>query len=194
MQLRTRALLALTAMGGSAAMLPTLAAAATDFGYTYAEARYLDINRDSGNDAEGLTAIGWYRLNERFFLTGQIIGVDFDGGADAQTYALGGGFIQSLNDHWDAVLMTSFRHVELDTGPRTTSDNGYVAQLGLRGMPIPKLEARAFVNYVNVNRGETSFFLSGEYWFSPSLAAGLAAEFGETADTISVGIRYAFGP
>jgi hypothetical protein len=193
MRFRTRAFLALAAMGGSAAILPATATAATDFGYTYAEARYLDINRDEGSDADGLTAIGWYRLNERFFLLGQFIGVDSDGGADVTTYALGGGFIQPLNNHWDAVLTTSFRRVELDTGLRTTSDNGYAAQLGLRGMPIPKFEARAFVNYVNVNRSETSFFLSGDYWFSPSLSAGLAAELGENADTISIGVRYAFG-
>jgi hypothetical protein len=187
MRIRTRAFLAL------AAILPLTATAATDFGYTYAEARYLDINRDKGSDADGLTAIGWYRLNQRFFLLGQFIGVDNDSGADAKTYALGTGFIQPLSNHWDAVLIPSFRHVELDTNPRSTSDNGYAVQLGLRGMPIPKLETRAFVNYVNINRGETSFFLSGDWWFSPSLSAGLAAEFGEKADTISVGVRYAFG-
>jgi hypothetical protein len=91
------------------------------------------------------------------------------------------------------VLIPSFRHVELDSGARTTSENGYAVQLGLRGMPIPKLEARAFVNYVNVNRGETSFLVSGDYWLSASLSAGLAAELGENANTISLGVRYAFG-
>ena len=187
MRFRTRAFLAF------AAILPVTAMAATDFGYTYAEARYLDIDRDKGSDADGATAIGWYRLNQRFFALGQFIGVKNDGGGDAQTYAVGAGFIQPLDNHWDAVLMTSYRRVELDTGPRTTSDNGYAVQLGLRGMPIPKFEARAFVNYVNVNRDETSFFLSGDYWFSPSLSAGLAAELGENANTISVGVRYAFG-
>jgi hypothetical protein len=190
MQLRTHALAALTAFGG--AMLP-VAAQASDFGYTYAEARYLSINPERGGDADGATAIGWYRLNERFFVTGQYIGVDLDNGTDAKTFAVGGGFIQSFNEHWDAVLMTSFRRAELDTGLRTTSNNGYAAQLGIRGMPIPKFETRAFVNYVNVNQGETSFFVSGDYSFSPALAAGIAAEFGENADTISVGIRYAFG-
>jgi hypothetical protein len=187
MQLRTRAVLAL------AAILPVSAMAASDFGYTYAEARYLDIDRDKGSDADGLTAIGWYRLNERFFALGQFIGVNNDGGGHAQTYAVGAGFIQPLSNHWDAVLIPSFRHVELDTGSRTTSANGYAVQLGLRGMPIPKFEARAFVNYVNVNKGETSFLLSGDYWVTSSLSAGLAAELGEKANTISVGVRYAFG-
>jgi hypothetical protein len=193
MQLRTRAFLALAAMAASAAILPTTATAATDFGYTYAEARYLDIDRDKGSDADGLTAIGWYRLNKRFFLLGQFIGVNNDGGGDAQTYAAGAGFIQPLSNHWVAVLIPSFRHVELDSGARTTSDDGYAVQLGLRGMPVPKFEARAFVNYVDVNRGETSFLLSGDYWFSSSLSAGLAAELGENANTISLGVRYAFG-
>src|SRR5262245_48624699 len=187
MRLRTRAFLAV------AAILPITAIASNDFGYTYAEARYLDIDRDQGSDADGLTAIGWYRLNQRFFLLGQFIGVNNDGGGNAHTYAAGAGFIQPLSDHWDAVLIPSFRHVELDTGARTTSDNGYAVQLGLRGMPIPKFETRAFVNYVDVNRGETSFLLSGDYWFTSSLSAGLAAELGEHANTISLGFRYAFG-
>jgi hypothetical protein len=193
MQLRTRALAALTAIGCSAAMLPHAAQAATDFGYTYAEARYLNIDPERGADADGATAIGWYRLNERFFLTGQYIGVDFDSGVDAKTFALGGGFIQSLNDHWDVVVLASARRTELDTGLTTAADNGYAAQLGIRGMPIPRLETRAFVNHVNVNRGETSLFLSGDWSFTPSLAGGIAAEFGENANTISVGLRYAFG-
>jgi hypothetical protein len=190
MQLRTHALAALTV---SAAMLSATAQAASDFGYTYAELRYLNISPDRGDDANGATAIGWYRLNEKLFLTGQYIGVNPDGAADTKTFAVGGGFIMSLNEHWDAVVMANARRAELDTGPRTLSDNGYAAQLGIRGMPIPRFETRAFVNYVDINEGSTSFFLSGDYSFTPALAAGIAAELGEDADIFSIGIRYAFG-
>ena len=60
-------------------------------------------------------------------------------------------------------------------------------------MPIPKFEARAFVNYVDVVDDDTSLFVSGDYWLSPQLAAGIAAEGGGDADIFSVGVRYSFG-
>jgi hypothetical protein len=193
MRLTTPAIVALATLGGSAAILPA-AVHASDFGYTYAEFRYLDINADNnGGDAEGGTAIGWYRLNERFFALGQLTKLDRDSGVDATTFAAGGGYILSLNDHWDVVGIATLRRAELDTGPRTLSDNGYGVQLGIRGMPIPRIETRAFVNYVDISKGDTSFFLSGDYSFTPTLAGGIAAEFGGDADTFSVGFRYAFG-
>jgi len=192
MQARTGALMALTAMSGLAMALP-LSVSAADLGYTYAELRYLDIDFDAGNGADGVTGIGWYRLNDRFFAIGQLTGVDVDTGAETMTIAAGGGLIQPLNDKWDAVATATYRHTEVDTALRDTSNDGYGVQLGLRGMPIPKIETRAFVNYVDVTGGETSYLLSGDYWFSPVLSAGLAIELGENADTISIGARYAFG-
>jgi hypothetical protein len=191
MRLTTSAIVALTAIG-TTAILPA-AVHASDFGYTYAEARYLNIDFDQGGKADGATAIGWYRLDPRFFLIGQVTDVDRDGGADATTFAAGGGYILTLNDHWDVVATATFRRAELDTGPRTLGNNGYGAQLGIRGMPISRFEARAFVNHVDITEPDTSFFLSGDWSFTPSLAAGIAAEFGGNADTISVGFRYAFG-
>jgi hypothetical protein len=190
MRATNRVLLAL----GVSAVLAPMAVQAGDFGYTYGELRYLDVDPDDGPGADGGTAIGWYRLNESFFLTGQAIRVENDNDAKSTTYALGGGYIKPLNDTWDAVAMASLRHAELDTGARTQSDEGYGVQLGVRGMPIPKIETRAFVNYVDVTEGDTSFFVSGDYFFSPTFAAGVAAEFGGDADTVSVGIRYSFGP
>jgi hypothetical protein len=166
MRATNRSLLALVVSG----VLAPVAVQAGDFGYTYGELRYLDVDLDGSNGADGGTAIGWYRLNESFF------------------------YIMPLNDTWDAVAMASLRHAELDTGPRTQSDEGYGVQLGLRGMPIPKIETRAFVNYVDVTEGDTSLFVSGDYFFTPTFAAGIAAEFGGDADTVSVGVRYSFGP
>jgi hypothetical protein len=183
----------LLALAISAALAP-LAVQAGDFGYTYGELRYLDVDLDNGNGADGGTAIGWYRLNESFFLTGQAIRVENDNDAKSTTFALGGGYIMPLNDTWDAVAMASLRQTEVDIGPRTESEDGYGVQLGLRGMPIPKIETRAFVNYVDVTEGDTSLFVSGDYFFTPTFAAGIAAEFGGDADTVSVGVRYSFGP
>lgn len=174
--------------------LAPITAPAGDFGYTYGELRYLDVNLDGDNGADGGTAIGWYRLNEKFFAIGQAIRLETDQDATATTFALGGGYIMPLNDTWDAVAIATARHSELDSGLRTSSDEGFGAQLGIRGLPFPKLEARAFVNYVDVTEPDTSFFVSGDYFFTPTFAAGFAAEIGGDADTVSFGVRYSFGP
>jgi hypothetical protein len=191
-KLRTLALTVSAALIAAGATLPTTVHA-SDLGYTYAEFRYLDVDVDNGSGADGGTAIGWYRLNENVFAIGQVILTDADSGGEAATGALGAGYIQPLGDTWDAVAIGTFRRTELDTPGGDVSKNGYGAQLGLRGMPIPKLEARLFLNYVDVVSEDTSVFVSGDYWFSPSLAAGIAAEFGGDADILSVGLRYSFG-
>lgn len=176
----------------TAAVSTPLGAISSDLGYTYAELRYLGVQRDEGADADGGTAIGWYRLNESVFAIGQLIMTEADNDAKANTVAAGAGYILSLNDQWDAVAIGTFRRTEIDAA-RDTEKNGYGAQLGLRGMPIPKLETRAFVNYVDVIDDDTSVFVSGDYWFSPQLAAGIAAEMGGDADVFSIGLRYSFG-
>ena len=167
-------------------------AISSDLGYTYAELRYLGVQPDQGSDADGGTAIGWYRLNESVFAIGQVIMTEADNGAKAHTFAAGAGYIMSLNDQWDAVAIGTLRRTEIDAA-RDIEEDGYGAQIGLRGMPIPKFETRAFVNYVDVIDDDTSLFVSGDYWLSPQLAAGIAAEVGGDADIYSIGVRYSFG-
>jgi hypothetical protein len=186
------ALRLLTCAAAAAAVSTPFSASSSDLGYTYAEFRYLGVQRDEGADADGGTAIGWYRLSESVFAIGQLIMTEADNGAKANTVAAGAGYILSINDQWDAVAIGTFRRTEIDAA-RDTQKNGYGAQLGLRGMPIPKLETRAFVNYVDVIDDDTSLFVSGDYWFSPQLAAGVAAEIGGDADVFSIGLRYSFG-
>jgi hypothetical protein len=192
MQSRTRAWLSLAVVAAVAAALPSQVGA-SELGYTYAELRYLDVDLARGG-ADGGTAIGWYRLNENFFAIGQVVMTDADSGAEATTGALGAGYIMSLGDRWDAVAIATARRTEVDTPVGEFEEDGYGAQLGLRGMPIPKVETRAFVNYVDVVDDDTSAFVSVDYWFSPVFAAGVAAELGGDADTYSVGVRYSFGP
>jgi hypothetical protein len=189
MRLTTPAFLALTA---SIAALPA-AVCAADLGYTYAEGRYLHVEPDAGNDADGATLIGWYRLNEHLFAIGQVIQTDAGNNVKATTGALGAGLILPLGRQWDAVAIATARRTELDRAAADVHENGYGAQLGLRGMPIPKFEARLFANYVNVIGDDTSFFVSGDYWFSPTFAAGVAAEFGGDVKSYSLGVRYSFG-
>ena len=176
----------------AATAVAPLTAISSDLGYTYAELRYLGVQRDQGADADGGTAIGWYRLNESVFAIGQLTMTEADNGAEANTIAAGAGYILSINDQWDAVAIGTLRRTEIDAASDVEED-GYGAQIGLRGMPIPKFEARAFVNYVDVIEDDTSLFVSGDYWLSPQFAAGIAAEVGGDADTFSIGVRYSFG-
>jgi hypothetical protein len=184
--------LALGATAFLAAGLPA-AVPAADLGYTYAEARYLDVDARPGGSADGGTVIGWYRLGEHFFALGQAVRTEADSGAEATTGAFGGGFIMPLGQKWDAVAIGTFRHTEIDLATGDVKEDGYGAQLGLRGMPIPKLETRLFANYVDVVDDDTSAFVSADYWITPSFAAGVAADFGGNADTYSIGVRYSFG-
>ena len=190
MHIAARRFATLAALAATAAT--PLTAISSDLGYTYAELRYLGIEPDEGADADGGTAIGWYRLNENIFAIGQLTMTESDSGAEAHTIAAGAGYIQPINDQWDAVAIGTLRRTEIDAAT-DIEKNGFGAQLGLRGMPIPKLEARAFVNYVDVIDDDTSLFVSGDYWLTSQFAAGIAAEVGGDVDTFSIGVRYSFG-
>jgi hypothetical protein len=175
------------------AMAAALPVSAAELGYTYAEARYLDVDLASGAQADGFTAIGWYRVTDDLFAIGQVTALDVETGAEVTAYTAGGGYIMPLNDEWDAVVTATAKLTQTDLRDRSTEDDGYGAQFGFRGMPIPKFEARAFVNYVKFDDDTTSLLVSGDYFFSPVFCAGVAFEVGEDTDTISVGARYAFG-
>jgi hypothetical protein len=166
---------------------------ASELGYTYVEARYLDVDARRGSDADGGTVIGWYRPHQNFFLIGQAVRIEADSGAEATTGVAGAGLILPLGERWDAVAIGTYRHTGIDRASGDLDENGYGAQIGLRGMPIPKVETRLFANYVDVIGQDTSAFVSVDYWFSPRFAAGVAAELGGDTDTYSVGVRYSLG-
>jgi hypothetical protein len=190
MRLRTH-VLALAALG--AAAITPATGFGSDLGYTYAELRYLSVDGGDAPDADGGTAIGWFRLHENFFLIGQVVRTRNDNDVDATTGALGGGAILPVSDSWDVVAIATARRTKLEADVIDVEEDGYGAQLGLRGMPVPKLEARIFANYVDVVDEDTSVFVSADYWSSPTFAAGVAAEVGGDVDTYSIGIRYSFG-
>lgn len=173
-----------------ATMLPAYAA---DLDYTYAETRYLRVDLDGGRDGDGISVGGWYRINEQFFAMGNAAFVDVDGGVDVTALALGGGYIHPLSVNWDGLAIVSFRHSKVDAGANDSSDSGFGIQLGVRGQPARKIETRFLVNYVNLDDSDLSFTATGDYYFNQRISAGVALDFGDDADSISVGARFYFG-
>lgn len=170
-----------------------MAVQAADLDYRYAEVRYQRVDLDNGVDGDGIGASGWYRFHPRLFAVGDLASLDIDGGTDITLIGAGLGTITPLSSNWDGIAMVMLRRADIDGNAVDITENGYAVQLGVRGQPGPKLEARAFLNYVDVGGSDTSVTLSGDYYFTPAFSAGAAFNFGGDADTLSIGGRFYFG-
>lgn len=170
-----------------------LDATAAELDYSYVEPRYQRVDLDNGVDGDGLGISGWFRVSERFFAASDLVLVDIDNGVDVTNFGLGVGAIQPLSANWDGIAIGMLRRVEIDTRAADRTETGYAVQAGVRGQPGPKLEARAMLNYVDIDGSDTFVMLSGDYYFTPRISAGVAASFGGDADTISIGGRFYFG-
>lgn len=130
--------------------LVSQAALAKGPSYTYAELGYVHFDADKydGNGAEvnisyGATKnifvkLGYSRL---FIDTSGVSGID----ADRFKVGLGGNY--ALTDNIDALGSVSYVDIEYSGGIPTEADEGYLVELGLRGMVTKKVELNATAAY-----------------------------------------------
>lgn len=166
---------------------------ADDLSYSFAQVRYADQEIDNINlDGDGFVIGGSYRINDTYFAFGSYSDLGFDRGLDSSTLQAGGGYIYPLNERAHAVGKVFVARSEASRPGFKDSDTGFGLEAGVRGLIIPKLEARGFVTYSDVGGSDTSFTLGGDYYFTPQLSAGLTANFGGDAQGFTIGARFYF--
>ena len=59
-----------------------------------------------------------------------------------------------------------------------------------------EFELEGGINYVDLSDSgdNTSVFGAGRWYFTPALAAGIEAEFGDNVNTYGLGVRWSFAP
>jgi hypothetical protein len=187
-----------TVVAAVAGLLVGTAAGSAELDYNYAELRYVDTELDSGAfdvDGDGFEIGGSLELTPAVHLFGNFQTLDFGAGVDVSAFEVGGGYAMPLNNGADLVARLSYIDGEIDTGPGDFDDSGFGFSAGLRNMFTPRIEGRAFVNYVDLDESgdETSFELAGDYFLNEQIALGASLELGDDVTTWTLGARWYFG-
>jgi hypothetical protein len=195
--MRTR--LGQTVAGTIAASLALIgSAAAAELDYNYAELRYIDTELDVGpfdRDGDGFEIGGSLELAQSVHLFGDFRTLDFGSGIDVSAFEIGGGYAMPLNNLTDLVARLSYIDGEIDFPGGDADDSGFGFSAGARSMFTPRIEGRAFVNYVDLDESgdEVSFELAGDYFLNDQIALGASLELGDDVTSWTIGARWFFG-
>ena len=98
-----------------------------------------------------------------------------------------------ITDSLDVIGIVSYVSAEVDAGLLEVDDDGYGAELGLRGR-IGRVELEGSVSYVDLDEGgdDTSAGVDARYYFSDIFAIGVSADTGDDVTTYAIGVRLEF--
>ncbi len=161
----------------------------SDFDYNYAELRFVDADRASG---DGLRVNGSFDLDNNWLVVGGLTTLDFNNNVDSTTFEIGGGYVHNYSSDWDLIGTLRFVRVDVDTPFGGGDDNGIALSAGARGWLMPQFELRGAVNHLNLDNSDTYLELAGDYYFTQSFSAGLSLEFAGDDDTFTLGARWFF--
>jgi len=158
--------------------------------YDYAELRFVDREFDNSSaDGDGFLFGGSFEIAPKILVTASYEDLEYDGGTDASTLSIGGGYVHPLEEKVDLVGYASLIRTDIDGGD---DDTGFGLAGGVRALVAPNVEARALGNYVDVDNSDTYFELGADYWITEQFTAGLTVTIGGDADTITFGGRWFF--
>lgn len=138
--------------------------------YTYAEAGYVNVDGDlvegdgaSVNISYGATDHIFVKLGySRLFLEDTMSPAD----ADADRFQIGLGGHIGLTDNIDALAAVSYVDIEFGGGVPANSDDGYLAEAGVRAMVSKKLELNGTISSLHLNgNDDTGYGVGGVYNF-----------------------------
>jgi hypothetical protein len=174
---------------------------AADFSYNFVQAGYQEIDIDddlfSGFDVDGdgYFVSGSFELSDNWFVAGGYASSDFDFGVDLDELSVGAGYHVPLNNNVDFYGLLSLVRVEASaSGLGSSDENGYAAEIGVRGMIGDRFELNGSLGYVDLDDGGdgTAFGAGLLYQFSNAFAAGLALNFEEDVKAYGIGVRLYF--
>lgn len=165
--------------------------------YTYAELGYLNLDIDDGGSLDGFRLGGSFAVNPQFHILAEYLDL-CESGLSIDTTVLAAGFNMPLAGATDLVARVGWVHagaeVDLDPplGSLSDSDNGWMAQAGLRSMLTPQLELNGFVTHTDVAGSDTALSIGAVYRFSNAFGVFGNAEFADGSTLASAGVRFSF--
>jgi Ax21 family sulfation-dependent quorum factor len=184
--MKRKALFLAAALAGLTAVA---SAQAGDLSYSYFEAGYLRADPDGFDSESGFGLRGSGALTDHWHVFGAYESIDVNS-FDLTRSRIGLGYNTAISDNIDFYGRVSYVNYDFDS---FGDENGWGAEVGIRGAVSPHFEASAGLRYENLdNDDDTSLVLGGQYKFNETW--GIAADF-EVADggnTFFIGPRVSF--
>lgn len=178
-----------------------LPAFADDISYSFLELGYQQIDLDDvfvpgvDVDGDGYSLAGSFEIGESAFIAGGYSQADFDFGVKLDTLSLGLGYHAGISDNVDVYgLLSAVRLEASASGIGNQDEDGYSAEIGLRGMIGDRFELSGSLGYVDLGDGaDTTEVGAGlQYYVTESFSLGLAVNVDEDVTAYGAGIRIYF--
>lgn len=177
--------------GAVAALAAAPLAAVAGPGYTYVGAGYGVIDPDGGEDLDGFTLEGSVAVHENVHLLAEYVEGE-DGPIELDRTRIAAGYNMPLNSATDFVGRLGWSFADIDVGGLGgDSDDGFLAQVGVRSMATQELELNAFLNYDDLEE-EVGIELGGVFNFTPNFGVTAGYSWSDVIQTYDVGVRYTF--
>jgi hypothetical protein len=189
---------------------------AAELSYSFVEVDYIaagEFDVDPKIDLDGFGINASYELGDKFFLSASYQDISGDRGEDENCYAIdldaellrvGFGLHGAISDNVDWVVSVDFTRIDTDEvasesdGSEIESisgdDNGYIVDLGVRGLLNDSLEYSVALVQSDIGESETGFRVGGRYHFSDSgFSIGADyVQYDSELDLVELGFRYQF--
>jgi hypothetical protein len=173
-----------------------LAAQAEGMSYSYVDLGYTEIDIDGAPTGDGFALRGSVGFGENFFASADYASYSFSGGLDADIYTVGLGGRIGVSDNVDLVGRAAYAKADVSAGGGLSADDdGYQLSAGVRGEVADGFELEGNVIYTDFGGSggdDTELAVGGRYFFTENFAVGAEFRTGDDADTIFVGVRFAF--
>lgn len=160
--------------------------------YSYIDVNYVNYDFDGGGSADGFGVTGSYAINEQFHVLGDIARVS-DSGVSVTMSTLAGGYAYPISGTTDFVGRLGIVHARVGvSGFGSASDDGWMAQAGVRSMLSSDLELNGFVTHADVGGSETGLSLGLVKGFSERVGGVAGVAFADGDVALNLGVRFSF--
>jgi hypothetical protein len=182
-------------IGGLLLAAAPLAAMADDMSYSNVDLGYAETDFEGiGPSADGFGLRGSIGFAENWFAFAEYSAQSVQG-IDIDQIAVGFGGHYGLTDNLDLVGRLGYYEVNLDAGGGLNADdNGYLADLGLRGRVGDAVELEGGVRYTDLGDGgdDTKIVVGGRFHFNKTWALGAEYQSGDDISQILAYVRASF--
>ncbi len=161
--------------------------AAPDWRYVEGGYTQLDFDNNESFEPDGLAIESKYLLNQNVYLNGEYRFFE-ENSFDFDMLTVGAGYRMPLNATTDAYFGANLERVDLDGD----DDTGYSLSAGVRSMITEQVELMGEVGYYDVDDGEATVKVGGQYYITPQWAFGASYEMIDEIDIMQVTARYSF--